>query len=800
MMSFFLSLLITSFVGTIIWVLQNCIKPVTQKVFSPTWHYYSGLIPVFFLLGGSAAIINGLVPFIRSIIPVPDTDTNLTAETMTETMTESITETMTEPLERVMPIEQTASHFSFLDRMMSGPLWHENIKEMIFFAILVWAVGTILFLAVQIKRYLAFKRSILQNSRVCETVKCPVKVIISARATTPMLMGLWKPIVIMPDIQLGDKELAMILSHELVHLKRGDLLVKLIVLVANAVHWFNPAAYSLNKQLDMLCELSCDEKVVQNMDTESRRLYGETILSMLEYGVKQRNVVCTSSFNNSKKYIKRRLNNLMIAKKPKKSMIVLSAVAAISLIGSGGAATYAATSIVPSEKALSNQAESLSNQAESLSNQAEKLRKSYELTAYELTEKVRPYLDKDLPVPQEYLNAINTLPLLNSLNDLYGYVSSKEGLSNKEETLKKINELREKVSPYLNNGLSVPQEYRDAFEELDDTITNYALLTSLNDLYTNVSSKEELANKEETLKKINELKEKVNPYLNKGLPVPREYRDAIHSLVQQSKGARGDGYIQHSDGTVEHVDKEGNRTPLPPMKNHFDPKFDEETQKKYDELNKKMNAYINLGIPAPEDYINAINALHLFHTINDHYAYISSKEGLSNKEETLKKINELSEKVSPYLNNGLPVPQKYRDAIQALDYLKAFNDHYAYVSSKEWLSNKEETLKKINELSEKISPYLNNGLPVPEEFANEYHPLHLLRTINNHYAYVSSKEGSSNKEEILKKINELSKKVSPYLNNGLPVPEEYSIEINKMEDYIIETYGIEDYTIAERKR
>jgi beta-lactamase regulating signal transducer with metallopeptidase domain len=126
---------------------------------------------------------------------------------------------------------------------------------------------------------------------------------------------------------------------------------------ANAVYWFNPAAYLLNKQLNLLCELSRDEKVVQDMDTESRRLYGETLLAMLEYGVMQRNVVCTSSFCNSKKYMKSRLVNLMNVKKTKKSMMALSLVAAIALVGCGGAAAYAAGSAVPTKNSVSQQVE-----------------------------------------------------------------------------------------------------------------------------------------------------------------------------------------------------------------------------------------------------------------------------------------------------------------------------------------------------------------------------------------------------------------------------------------------------------
>lgn len=473
-MGFLPSLLIASFVGTIIWIVQTSVKPITQKLFSQTWHYYTGFIPVFFLLGGSA-IIGRLGPLIRSI--VPDTGTSPPAGRMTEPYLYDM---------HVPAIEQSASHRSFLNQLFAG-LWRmENLQEIVSTAILIWALGAIVFLAVHVNNYRAFKRSILQNSRVCETVDCRVKVIVSSHATTPMAMGLWKPIVVLPDIPLGDKELPMIISHELVHVKRGDLLMKLIVLVANAVHWFNPAAYWLNKQLHTLCELSCDEKVVQDMDTESRRVYGETLLTMLEYGVMQRIVVCTSSFCNSKKYMKRRLGNLMSAKKLNKSIMMLSIAATISMVGIGGLVAAAAESAVP-DRAVSNEVVSpqiptgKEPQGRNVYVQSEdgtilhydkggnktempEMRKSVtprDYTREELIEFIKQSIKYHAPVSQVY---IDQLPqkYLDEINEAYGLQLKKtESLT--------IEELAALTKKGIEEGTGVPQVYVDALpqKELD---------------------------------------------------------------------------------------------------------------------------------------------------------------------------------------------------------------------------------------------------------------------------------------------------------------------------------------------
>lgn len=471
MMAFLLSLILASVVGTIMWMLQNSIRFLTKKLFSQTWHYYTGLIPVFFLLGGSA-IINGLVQFIRSILP--DTDTRAQAGKMTE------------PFVNVLPLEHTASSRLFLDQVFAHMTRLENLQKFVLTAILIWAVGTIVYLAVNVRNYWAFKRSILQNSRVCETVNCPAKVIISAHAKTPMVMGLWKPIVVLPDTPLGEKELAMILSHELVHLQRGDLLIKLVMLIANAVHWFNPAVFLLNKQLNTLCELSCDEKVVQDMDAKSRRLYGETLLAILEYGVMQRNVICTTSFCDSKKVMKKRLDNLMNAKKTHKSIMMLSLVATISMAGMGGLVASAAGSAIPDRVVPPQIPTGKEPQGSNVYIQSgdgtvfyydkdgnvtevPEMRKSLSPPKYsteELVDQIKQWLNDQSPVPQDY---VDKLPqkYVDEINQTYGLQLTRTDRIT-------IEELVELTKKGIQKN-AVPQAYVDALpqEELDEINKTY---------------------------------------------------------------------------------------------------------------------------------------------------------------------------------------------------------------------------------------------------------------------------------------------------------------------------------------
>lgn len=49
--AFITELFKTTVIGSLAWMLLLFLKPLTQKLFSQTWHYYTGLIPSFFMLG-----------------------------------------------------------------------------------------------------------------------------------------------------------------------------------------------------------------------------------------------------------------------------------------------------------------------------------------------------------------------------------------------------------------------------------------------------------------------------------------------------------------------------------------------------------------------------------------------------------------------------------------------------------------------------------------------------------------------------------------------------------------------------
>ena len=138
---------------------------------------------------------------------------------------------------------------------------------------------------------------------------------------------------LLPSIKIASDELAFILRHELVHLKRNDLWYKALVLLATAIHWFNPVVYIMAKAIVAQCEISCDELLLQGTSFQQRKQYGKTIIGVVRNGAKLQTALSTN-FYGGKKSMKTRIFSIMDTTK-KKAGITILGVALIATIGTG---------------------------------------------------------------------------------------------------------------------------------------------------------------------------------------------------------------------------------------------------------------------------------------------------------------------------------------------------------------------------------------------------------------------------------------------------------------------------------
>ena len=149
--------------------------------------------------------------------------------------------------------------------------------------VLLWSIGTHL----RLWRYLKRWSKPMVEQDVCERywaqahrlkltrlpplVSCPGLKI-------PMLAGVFRPVLMLPEHMANDNRLDYALLHELIHHRRKDIWLKVVTVLATSVHWFNPLVWLMERQVEQDMELACDDTALTVLPPQEHRSYGETIL------------------------------------------------------------------------------------------------------------------------------------------------------------------------------------------------------------------------------------------------------------------------------------------------------------------------------------------------------------------------------------------------------------------------------------------------------------------------------------------------------------------------------------------
>ena len=331
MQGFMTSLLTCSIAMSVIAVLLMALSPLMARHFSAKGRYYAWLF----------VIIGLIIPY------RPETDAvvkiDLTYESLEIGPTEIILSAIGPDTEETAPAP--------------APIKKSIPLASIAFAI--WAAGALCFIirkAVQHYRFLNTTRRwsehissgptflILRELKASMGIRRPVELYLCPCVNSPMLSGVLKPQILLPNTDFSVGDLRHILKHELVHLKRNDIWYKLLTLLATAIHWFNPVAYLSCRAIDLLCEISCDDEVVRGADSDVRFRYTKTIIGVLRYQSGMKTALSTS-FWGGKSGMKKRISSIMDTTTKWTGVIIICAALILSA-GSGFA--FAATASIDS--------------------------------------------------------------------------------------------------------------------------------------------------------------------------------------------------------------------------------------------------------------------------------------------------------------------------------------------------------------------------------------------------------------------------------------------------------------------
>lgn len=159
----------------------------------------------------------------------------------------------------------------------------------------------------------------------------PVKIKTCDTISSPMAYGLLWPVVLLPENTdwSDEDQLTYVLTHEYVHIRRGDLGWKLLLTAALCIHWFNPLVWIMYFRANQDLELACDEAVVRILGLDNRKNYAYALLAAAESGFSPFCLTYTT-----KNHMEERIRAIMKMKKKSTAVIICAAmlVAGISAV------------------------------------------------------------------------------------------------------------------------------------------------------------------------------------------------------------------------------------------------------------------------------------------------------------------------------------------------------------------------------------------------------------------------------------------------------------------------------------
>lgn len=110
-----------------------------------------------------------------------------------------------------------------------------------------------------------------------------VQVKVSRMVSLPMIMGVLKPVILIPASLVSgfsQEQLETILAHELAHLKRHDFLLNGLQSVLDVIYFFHPAMWLLSSQIRKERENCCDDLALEV--SGSKLLLAKTLVQLQE--------------------------------------------------------------------------------------------------------------------------------------------------------------------------------------------------------------------------------------------------------------------------------------------------------------------------------------------------------------------------------------------------------------------------------------------------------------------------------------------------------------------------------------
>jgi beta-lactamase regulating signal transducer with metallopeptidase domain len=215
---------------------------------------------------------------------------------------------------------------SFLSNSLPAPSIGASVNPLQIYSEIgayIWVLGLIALLVYSLVSILVLKRQ-LKSAELIEW-----NIFKAKNLKTPFVIGIIGPKIYLPA-GLSGKERSYILLHEQTHIHRKDHIVKILAFIILSIHWLNPLVWIAFRLMSTDMELSCDERVLKDMDEDIKKPYATSLVSLAT----RRHILNGSPLAFSEGNLKGRIKNVLNYKRPKFWIIVISIVF-VTVIGIG---------------------------------------------------------------------------------------------------------------------------------------------------------------------------------------------------------------------------------------------------------------------------------------------------------------------------------------------------------------------------------------------------------------------------------------------------------------------------------
>lgn len=80
-------------------------------------------------------------------------------------------------------------------------------------------------------------------------IKKPVELCVNPLISSPLLIGFFRPCIVLPGADISENDFRYTVLHELTHFRRRDMFYKWLVQITVCLHWFNPLVSIMSREI-----------------------------------------------------------------------------------------------------------------------------------------------------------------------------------------------------------------------------------------------------------------------------------------------------------------------------------------------------------------------------------------------------------------------------------------------------------------------------------------------------------------------------------------------------------------------